>query len=230
MPNLNLLLPLLGIVWIDLLLSGDNAVVIALVCRTLPKKQQVIGIALGAGAAIVLRVIMAFAISWLLAIEGLRIAGGLFLLVIAAKLIWDEEGDGADRPPATSLWAAVGAIAIADASMSLDNVMAIAALSHGSIVLMATGVLISIPFVIVGAAVIKGLLDRFPWIVWLGAGLLGWVGGSIISDDPLLDRLLNGHETIAISTDTVLALAGLVVVLAVGAVHRMASGSKPAVA
>lgn len=175
---------LLGIVWIDLLLSGDNAVVIALVSRQLPEKQQKWGIIGGTAAAIGLRVVMSFFAAFLLGIPALSIVGGLFLLWVAAKLLMGEDEAEDGVKPAMTLGAAIGTIAVADASMSLDNVMAIAALSHGNMVLMATGVLLSIPLVIAGSAVISMVIGKFPILTWAGAGLLGWVAGGIIASDP----------------------------------------------
>ena len=156
----NLLLPLLGIVWINLLLSGDNAVVIALVCRRLPQPQQRAGLALGSLAAIVLRIAMAFVVSYLLRVEGLRIVAGLFLLYVAAKLVWDESGHEAEAKPATSLWSAVVAITVADVGMSLDNVLAIAALARDNSMLLVIGIALSVPLVIVGATIVKAVVDR----------------------------------------------------------------------
>lgn len=195
---------LLGIVWIDLLLSGDNAVVIALVSRQLPPNQQKWGIIGGTAAAIGLRVVMSFFAAYLLGVPGLSILGGAFLLLVAAKLLMDEEGGGNELKPAMTIWAAVGTIAVADASMSLDNVMAIAALSHGSVLLMAIGVLLSIPLVIAGAAIISTVIERFPILTWAGAALLGWVAGGIIAADPWFFG--HHYETASIATAAVLAV------------------------
>jgi YjbE family integral membrane protein len=177
---------LVPIIWIDLLLSGDNAVVIALVCRELPKHQQRIGMVLGTGAAIVLRVVMALAASFLMGIEGLRILGGLFVLWVAFGLLKDEIDEENNHKIPASLMGAIATIGIADASMSLDNVFAIVALAKGVTWLIVCGILFSIPIMIAGAAIIKTVVDRYHWIVWFGAILLAWVAGSIIVDDPLL--------------------------------------------
>lgn len=204
---------LAGIIWIDLLLSGDNAVVIAMVCRQLPARQQRIGMVLGAGAAVGLRIVFAFIIAWLIAIPGLSLIGGLFLLWVAAGLVMSG-GDGAhDAKPTKTLLGAVVTIAIADAGMSLDNVMAIAALSHGSVALMAFGVLLSIPIVIAGSALISGLIARFPILVWAGGGLLGWVAGGIIATDPYVTGLV-GFD--AHHLHYAAAIIGLILVLGAG--------------
>jgi YjbE family integral membrane protein len=175
---------LLGIVWIDLLLSGDNAVVIALVSRQLPENQQKWGIIGGTAAAIGLRVVMSFFASFLLGVPALSIIGGLFLLWVAAKLVMGGDDEAGPAKKVISLGAAIWTIAVADASMSLDNVMAIAALSNGSTLLMALGVLLSIPLVIAGSAIISAVIGRFPILTWAGAALLGWVAGGIIAADP----------------------------------------------
>jgi YjbE family integral membrane protein len=171
------------IIWIDLLLSGDNAIVIALACRNLPAEQRKMGILLGTGAAIGLRILFALVISWLLGIPFLKIVGGLLLFWIAIKLIQGDEGHG-EVEGATSLWSAVKTIAIADAVMSLDNVLAVSAASHGNIWLFTFGILLSIPLIIYGSNVILSILTRFPILIWLGAALLGWIAGDMISEDP----------------------------------------------
>jgi YjbE family integral membrane protein len=178
-----ILISLLQIVWIDLLLSGDNAIVIALACRNLPPEQRKMGILLGTGAAIGLRIIFALLITWLLGIPFLKIVGGILLFWIAIKLIQGDEAHG-EVEGATSLWSAVKTIAIADAVMSLDNVLAVSAASHGNIWLFIFGILLSIPLIIYGSNVILSILTRFPVLIWLGAALLGWIAGDMISEDP----------------------------------------------
>lgn len=174
---------LLQIIWIDLLLSGDNAVVIALACRNLPAEQRKMGIWLGAGAAIGLRIIFALMITYLLAVPFLKIVGGVLLFWIAIKLVAMDDGHGEVEAP-TSLWSAVKTIAIADAVMSLDNVLAVAAASHGNVWLFIFGLLLSIPLIIYGSSMVLTLLQRFPILIWLGAALLGWIAGDMITEDP----------------------------------------------
>lgn len=197
---------LLGIVWIDLLLSGDNAVVIALVSRQLPANKQKWGIIGGTVAAIGLRVAMAFFAAALLGVPGLSLIGGVFLLYVAAKLVMGEDDEEGAVKPAVTLWAAIATIAAADASMSLDNVMAIAALSHGSMLLMAVGVLLSIPLVIAGAAIISKVIGRFPVLVWAGGALLAWVAGGIIASDPWAVPYVDHYMTAAACVVAVLAV------------------------
>ncbi|MGU9980857.1 TerC family protein [Phreatobacter sp. HK31-P] len=182
---------LLQIIWIDLLLSGDNAVVIALACRGLPEKQRKWGILLGAGAAVGLRIIFALAITYLLAVPFLKLVGGILLFWIAIKLIVGEEGgDHGNIQQSDSLWKAVRTVAIADAVMSLDNVIAIAAASHGNVWLFIFGLALTIPLIIFGSTLILGIIERYPIFVWAGAALLGWIAGEMLLSDPVVLRQL----------------------------------------
>jgi YjbE family integral membrane protein len=178
--------PILQIVWIDLLLSGDNAIVIALACRNLPPKTRKIGMLLGAGAAIGLRILFALLITWLLGVPLLKIVGGVLLLWIGIKLATGEDEGHEEVEASTQLWGAVRTIAIADAVMSLDNVLAISAASHGNVWLFIFGLLLSIPLIIFGAQLITSIIERFPVFIWLGAALLGWIAGEMLVTDPLV--------------------------------------------
>lgn len=178
------LLSVLEIVWIDLLLSGDNAVVIAMACRALPAHQRRTGILLGAGTAVGLRIVFALVISSLLAVPFLRIGGGILLLWIATKLALGEGEETHAVGDSKTLWKAVRTIAIADAVMSLDNVVAIAAVAKGHVALFVFGLLLSIPLIVTGASLITSVLKRFPLVVWAGAALLGWIAGEMIATDP----------------------------------------------
>jgi len=230
------------IIWINVLLSGDNALVIALACRNLQPKQRVWGMILGAGVAVLLRVIFTGIVASLMAMPYLKLIGGLALLVIAAKLLVPEKEDEDGVQAAAHLWAAVRIVAVADIIMSLDNVIAVAAAANGSLVLMMLGLAISIPMIVAGAALIMALLDRLPALVWLGAALLGWIAGEVIATDPAvapwLHRALGGHIALDIDTtstlfgfakqlkfngeigEIVLALLGVIVVLVVGSIWR----------
>lgn len=186
------LLPLCQIIWIDLLLSGDNAVVIALACRSLPKRQRRWGIFLGAGGAVLLRILFAFFIIELMELPYVKIAGGLLLLWIAVKLVEDEE-TAEDVKPAKSLVSAVRVIVLADAVMSLDNVVAIAAAAKGSILLIAFGLALSIPLIVFSSGLMLTLLVRYPILIWAGSALLGWIAGELICADDRLALLLKPH-------------------------------------
>ena len=178
---------LVEIIALNIVLSGDNAVVIALACRALAPDQRAKGIALGAGVAVVLRVVFTVLIASLLNMPFLHIVGALLLVWIAVKLIVEDgESDEGSIAASSKLWKAVQTVAIADIVMSLDNVLAIAAVAKDSIPLLVGGLVISIPLIVLGASLITSLLTRFPILVWAGAGLLGWVAGEMFDSDPWL--------------------------------------------
>lgn len=171
----------LQIIAIDIMLGGDNAVVIALACRKLPPEQRKRGIFWGVVGAIGLRVVMIFFALQLLAVPYLKIVGGLLLFWIGIKLLLPEHDDGhGNIDGGTTLMAAIKTIVVADAVMSLDNVIAVAGASHGSMVLVTFGILVSIPIVVWGSKLVLALMDRFPIVITLGAGLLGWIGGGML--------------------------------------------------
>lgn len=212
-------LAVLQIIWIDLLLSGDNAVVIALACRKLPPRQRAWGIALGTLVAIALRVLFTGIITTLMGMPYVKLIGGVLLLWIAIKLLGGEEnGANEEIEPVANLWHAVKIIAIADAVMSLDNVIAIAMAARGSYALLMFGLAVSIPLIMAGAAIVMSLLERFPIIVWAGAALLGWIAGEIIAKDPLIAGNLDAAT--AHTVGLVGASLGAILVLAVGLVRR----------
>jgi YjbE family integral membrane protein len=186
------------IIWINVLLSGDNALVIAMACRGLPRRQRLWGMTIGAGIAVVLLITFTGIVATLMGLPYLKLAGGLALIVIAARLlIPDDEGD--DVTAGTSLWQAVRIVVIADIIMSLDNVIAVAAAANGELPLLILGLAISIPMIIAGAALIMMVLDRLPILVWLGAILLGWIAGGVIATDlavhPFVQRLFDGLQS-----------------------------------
>jgi YjbE family integral membrane protein len=176
-------LPLLEIIWINILLSGDNAVVIALACRSLPGRQRTLGIVFGSGAAVALRVVSTVLVVELLGLPFVKIAGGVLLLWIGVELASAEDRQKKIKP-ANTLWSAIRIIAVADAVMSLDNMVAIAAAAKGSKLLILLGLALSIPLIVFGATIVLALLNRFPILVWAGAGLLGWIAGNLIGTDP----------------------------------------------
>src|SRR5436305_3022003 len=168
------------IMWINILLSGDNALVIAMACRGLPPRQRLWGMVLGAGVAVVLRIIFTGIVVTLMALPYLKLVGGLALIVIAAKLLVPEDEDE-DVKSASHLWAAVQIVVVADIVMSLDNVIAVAAAANGTVPLLVRGLAISVPLIVAGAALIMALLNRLPILVWAGAALLGWIAGDVIA-------------------------------------------------
>ena len=174
------------IIWINVLLSGDNALVIALACRGLDPRRRLWGMIFGAGAAVILRVIFTGIVATLMELPYLKLVGGLALVVIAAKLLVPEKEDKDDVQSASHLWAAIQIVVVADIVMSLDNVIAVAAAANGSVPLLVLGLAISIPFIVAGAALIMALLDRLPILAWAGALLLGWIAGDVIATDPAI--------------------------------------------
>jgi len=186
------LLQALEIIWVNILLSGDNAVVIALACRSLPDGQRQKAVLLGAGAAVVLRIVFTLMTTALLGLPWVKLIGGLVLLWIAVKLLVPEDEDP-DIAAHSSLWKAVQTVAIADVVMSLDNVIAIAAVAKGDWGLIIFGLLVSIPLVVFGSQLIMKVMNRFPIVVWLGAALLGYVAAEIMIEDQAIAGLFAGR-------------------------------------
>jgi YjbE family integral membrane protein len=198
------------IIWINVLLSGDNALVIAMACRGLAPRERMWGMVIGAGIAVVLLIAFTGIVAKLILLPYLKLVGGIALFVIAAKLLVPEE-EGDDVTAGTNLWHAIRIVVIADIVMSLDNVIAVAAAANGQMSLLILGLAVSIPMIIAGAALIMMVLDRFPILIWLGATLLGWIAGDVIETDPavhpFLQRLLDGQ--IALSLDATSAIFGI---------------------
>jgi len=172
------------IIWINILLSGDNALVIALACRGLSPRHRLWGMIFGAGAAVMLRIIFTGIVATLMELPYLKLIGGLALIVIAAKLLVPEHDEDDDVDAASHLWQAIQIVVVADIVMSLDNVIAVAAAANGSASLLVLGLAISVPLIVAGAALIMALLEKLPVLVWAGAALLGWIAGEVIATDP----------------------------------------------
>ncbi len=216
------------IIWINILLSGDNAVVIALACRSLPPKQRFWGILLGAGAAVLLRIFFTVIIAQIMGIPFLKLIGGLLLLWIAVKLIVPSDEHGEDSVKAgDTLWRAVWLVTVADIVMSLDNVIAIAAAAEtasmrvdiaNALTIKATlivfGLATSVPLIIAGSALLMKVMEKFPILVWAGAALLGWVAGEIIVKDAAVVSYLG--EGLVDKIHLWAAAAGAIFVVAVG--------------
>ena len=183
-------LRLAGISVLNLLLSGDNALVIALAVRALPKRKRVLGQIWGGVGAVVLRLVFVAIVSVLLRVPMLQLVGGLLLVWIALKLVRPAADVAGEVRHGTSLWEAVWIIIVADVTMSLDNVLAIAAAAHGDLVLVMFGIGLSLPIVIWGAGLLAHLMNRYAWIVWIGGGLLGFVAGEMLMEDPMVARWL----------------------------------------
>ncbi len=199
------------IIWINVLLSGDNALVIALACRGLEPRHRLWGMILGAGAAVFLRIVFTGIVATLMELPYLKLIGGLALVAIAAKLLVPEPEDEEGVESASYLWAAVQIVVVADIVMSLDNVIAVAAAANGSVPLLILGLAISIPLIVAGAALIMALLNSLPILVWAGAALLGWIAGDVIATDPAIHPNLQAlfAGPIGVKFDGILALFGL---------------------
>jgi len=187
---------LMKIIWINIILSGDNAVVIALAARSLPPHQQRKAVLFGSGAAVVLRIVLTVVAAELLALSYLQIIGGLLLLWIGVQLLSEEDEEEEGATSHSSMMAAIRTILIADLVMSLDNVIAVAAAAKGSMVLLILGLAISIPLVIFGSTLMIKLMERFPIIITLGAALIGWVGGETLISDVVLQDLVTEHPAL----------------------------------
>lgn len=183
---------LLSIILIDLVLAGDNAIVIALAARNLPKHLQKQAIFWGTLGAIAVRIVMTAAVVWLLKLSGLMLAGGLLLLPIAWKLLRQNSGEHHIKP-AMGFWSAMQTIVIADALMGLDNVLAVAGASHGHMSLVVIGLLVSVPLVVWGSTLILKLIERFPAVVYIGAAAIAWTAGRMLSHDLLVKNWFAAH-------------------------------------
>ena len=198
----------LQIIAIDIILGGDNAIVIALACKNLPAKQRKLGIFYGALGAIFLRVIMVFFATTLLLISGLKIVGGILLLWIGIKLVLDSNKvNDITVKSEKNLFAAIKTIIVADFVMSLDNSVAIAAAANGNIYLVVFGLLLSVPIIIWGSNIILKLIDKYPVIIYLGAGLLGWIAADMIQTDVFM------ASNFEMSNDYLFAVLGSLFVL-----------------
>jgi YjbE family integral membrane protein len=219
-------LALAQIVWVNILLSGDNAVVIAMAARALPPAQQKRAILIGSGAAIVMRIALTVVAAQLLRMAWIKVVGAGLLLYIGVSLLLPEDELAAGGEGDTKgMFAAVRTILIADLVMSLDNVIAVAAAAKGSTTLLVLGLAVSIPLVIFGSTLLLKVIERFPLIVWLGAGLLGFIAGEIVIDDPALTESVHGLSQYTGLTESALATAcgvvGAMLVVGIGKLMLM---------
>jgi YjbE family integral membrane protein len=208
----------LEIALVNILLSGDNAVIIAMACRDLPRSQRTWGIALGAGVGVVLRLIFTGAITWLFELPYLKIIGGVALLYIGARLLAARHPESSQVEISVRLWRAVWIVVVADVVMSFDNILALVEIANGDVALLAIGLAISIPLVVGGAALITTLLDRLPILIWAGAALLGWVGGHTLIGDTAITTAVAGPAGARFASHVGLAAAasGALLVIVTG--------------
>ncbi len=208
--DLNFFIGILSIILIDLVLAGDNAVVIAMAVRRLPREQRSKGIAFGAGAAVVLRVILTFFVAQLLMISFIKLAGGAVILWLAVKLFVEGEGEGGAGKEATSMLQAIRFIVIADITMSTDNVLAVAGASHGNLFLLLFGLVVSIPFVVFTSNLLSLLMDKYPILILIGAAILGRVGGEMMITDPFIEQLIHPGRVTEYAVQIIFALGVIV--------------------
>jgi len=181
----------MSIVLIDLVLAGDNAVVIAMAVKNLQGKERQLGIILGAGGAVVIRVICTFLVAQLLNMSFVKLIGGAVIIWIAVKLLTEGTKEECHGKECSSIWQALWIIIVADLSMGIDNMLAVGAASHGNLFLLLFGLLLSIPMVVFMSTWLSRLMDRYPIILWVGAAVLGKVGGEMMITDPWVNGLLN---------------------------------------
>jgi len=214
MRGIDLFSSLLEIIGVNIVLSGDNAVVIALAARRLPQVQRRLAILLGSAGAILMRIALTVAAAELLQLPWLRLAGALMLLWIGVRMLL-EGGDDHEAVTASpaGAWSAIRTILVADFVMSLDNVLGVAAAARGQLVLLVAGLIISIPLIVFGSALILRIMDRFPILVTLGAGLIGYVAGEMLMDEPVLEPWLPATEAFVAHG---VPVAGAVLVMLVG--------------
>src|SRR6476620_3601200 len=199
----------------NILLSGDNAVVIALAVRGLPPKERFWGMVLGAGCAAVLLILFTGIVATLMQLPYLKLVGGLALFWVAIKLVSPQPHDVEDTPEAVEdLWRAVRVVVVANIVMSLDNVIAVAAAAKGNYVLLGLGLAVSIPVVIAGSALFLAIIERFPIVVWGGGALLGWIAGGLLPEDPIIAEHFS--EATADTLEVVCGIAGAIIVVLVG--------------
>lgn len=202
---------LFSIVIIDLILAGDNAVVIAMAVRSLPHNQRRKGIIVGAGAAVLLRVVLTFFVAQLLLVNYLKIIGGILILWIAVKLFIEGVPEEDSEKQATTIYQAIKLIVIADITMATDNMLAVAGASHGNLFLLIFGLGLSIPFVVFASSLLSMLMDKYPLIVYIGAAILGKVGGEMLITDPFTVSLLQPSKVMQYSVELFFAVGVLVV-------------------
>jgi YjbE family integral membrane protein len=218
----------LQIVFVNMLLSGDNAVVIAMACRGLPQRQRLWGIAIGAAAAVLLRFAFTGIVAQLILLPYVKLIGGVALVYVAAKLLVPERVDKNKVEAVAHLWHAVRIVVVADIVMSIDNVLAVAAIAHGSLFLLAIGLFVSIPIIVAGAALIMTMLDRFPITVWAGAALLGWIACDVMATDPAVAGYLSARlgEAFARQVEFAASGAGVLLVIGIGGLWRQVALTK----
>ena len=201
---------LLSIVIIDIILAGDNAVVIAMAVRSLPPEQRAKGILFGSGAAVLLRVVLTFFVAQMLMISFIKLIGGALILWIAVKLFVEGAPEEQGKKEAANIWQAIRIIVIADITMALDNMLAVGGASHGNLFLLLFGLGLSIPFIVFTSNLLSILMDRYPIIIYMGAAILGKVGGEMMITDRFVEGLIEPNKFVQYGVEAFFA-AGVIV-------------------
>jgi YjbE family integral membrane protein len=208
--SMEFLAALLSIVVIDLVLAGDNAIVIGLAARNLPREQQKRVIFLGTAGAVAMRILFTLAVVWLLKVPGLLLAGGLILLWISLKLLYEEK-DHSEIKAAGNMWAVVGTIVIADTVMGLDNVLGVAGAAHNSFGLVILGLLISVPIVVWGSTMFLRIIERFPWIIYIGSAVIAYTAARMITDEKFIAPFFAENPLLKIMLEALLVALTLII-------------------
>ena len=201
---------LLSIVIIDIILAGDNAVVIAMAVRSLPPDQRRKGILFGSGAAVLLRVVLTFFVAQMLRISFIKLVGGILIIWIALKLFIEGTHEQDDGKEASNLWQAIKIIVIADITMALDNMLAVGGASHGNLFLLLFGLGLSIPFIVFTSNLLSMLMDKYPIIIYIGAAILGKVGGEMMITDPFVEGFITPNRFVQYGVEAFFA-AGVII-------------------
>jgi YjbE family integral membrane protein len=216
--DLNFLQQVLAIIVIDIVLAGDNAVIIAMAVRSLTPEQRRLGILLGAGFAVLLRIVLTFFAAQLLLTPLIKLGGGLLILWIGVKLLAESGVGHEGGQEAKTLWQAMWLILVADVTMSVDNILAVAGASHGNFALLIFGLALSIPLVVLASRLLSTLMDRFPIIVYIGSAILGKVGGEMVMTDPWVMTWWKASHSVVIAVQVVCTI--LVVAIGWGLMKR----------
>lgn len=214
--TLTFLTQLITIVVIDLVLAGDNAIVIGMAARKLPQDQRKKVIIWGTAGAVILRILCTILIVWLLKIPGLLLIGGIILLWISYNLLADNSDSHDDVQAGNSFWSALRTVILADTIMSLDNVLAVGGAAHGSILLVVLGLLISVPIVVWGSTIFIKVVDRYPFVLYIGSAVLAWTAGGMVADEPMIHKIIADSPWISYAIQIIL----IVIVLVAGGIRK----------
>jgi YjbE family integral membrane protein len=214
--TITFLTQLITIIVIDLVLAGDNAIVIGMAARKLPQQQRKKVIIWGTIGAVTLRILCTVLIVWLLKIPGLLLIGGLILLWISYNLLADNSDSHDNIQAGDNFWSALRTVILADTIMSLDNVLAVGGAAHGSVLLVILGLLISVPIVVWGSTIFIKIVDRYPFVLYIGSAILAWTAGGMVADEPVINKIISNSPWISYAIQIIL----IIVVLVAGGIRK----------